>query len=94
MTKTDWHPADIIAALHKCGTSLAAVSREAGLAAPTLSNALSRPWLKGEMLIAQAIGVDAADIWPSHYYDDNGNRIVRKLKQRHHSSAGKKATCS
>ncbi|EDU9440820.1 transcriptional regulator, partial [Salmonella enterica subsp. enterica serovar Anatum] len=32
MTQQDWHPADIIAALKKRGTSLAAVSRNAGLA--------------------------------------------------------------
>ncbi|EDV5575349.1 transcriptional regulator, partial [Salmonella enterica subsp. houtenae] len=32
MTQPDWHPADIIAALRKRGTSLAALSREAGLA--------------------------------------------------------------
>ncbi|EIN1631465.1 helix-turn-helix domain-containing protein, partial [Salmonella enterica subsp. enterica serovar Anatum] len=31
MTQQDWHPADIIAALKKRGTSLAAVSRNAGL---------------------------------------------------------------
>ncbi|MCX9020933.1 helix-turn-helix domain-containing protein [Citrobacter portucalensis] len=92
MAKTDWHPADIIAALHKRGTSLAAVSRKAGLASPTLSNTLKRPWPKGEMLIAQAIGVDAAEIWPSRYYDDNGNQIVRKCRQRHNSPAGKKVT--
>ena len=46
MTKQDWHPADIIAALHKRGTSMAAVSREAGLASSTLANALSRPGRK------------------------------------------------
>ncbi|OTA16990.1 transcriptional regulator [Xenorhabdus beddingii] len=29
--KNDWHHADIIAALRKLGTTLAAVSRESGL---------------------------------------------------------------
>lgn len=53
----DWHPADIIAALRKQGTTLAAVSRKAGLSSSTLANALSRPWPKGEWLIAEAIGV-------------------------------------
>ena len=38
----DWHPADIIAALRKQGTTLAAVSRKAGLSSSTLANALSR----------------------------------------------------
>lgn len=91
MAKTDWHPADIIAALHKRGTSLAAVSRKAGLASATLSNTLSHPWPKGEMLIARATGVDAAEIWPSRYYDDNSNRITRKLRQHRHSPANNKA---
>lgn len=65
----DWHPADIIAALRKKGTSLAAVSRAAGLSSSTLANALTRPWAKGEMLISDALGVHAATIWPSRYFD-------------------------
>lgn len=83
MTKTNWHPADIIAALRKRGTSLAAVSREAGLSSSTLANALSRPWPKGELLIACAIGVDAAVIWPERYYDGNGRRLEREALMRH-----------
>ncbi|WP_140397771.1 helix-turn-helix domain-containing protein, partial [Escherichia coli] len=43
MTKNDWHPADIIAALHKRGNSLAKLSRDAGLASSTLAIALNRP---------------------------------------------------
>lgn len=92
MTKTDWHPADIIAALHKRGTSLAAVSREAGLSSSTLANALSRPWPKGELLIARAIGVDAADIWPGRYYDSNGRRLDREALQRRYPQPTAKAT--
>ncbi|EKS4625408.1 helix-turn-helix domain-containing protein [Salmonella enterica] len=42
MTKTVWHTADIIAALRKRGTSLAAVSRQAGRASQV--NVLSRSW--------------------------------------------------
>lgn len=42
MTQPDWHPADIIAGLRKKGTSLAEVSRRAGLASSTLANALTR----------------------------------------------------
>lgn len=65
----DWHPADIIAALRKRGTSLAAESRKAGLSSSTLANALTRPWPKGELLIAQAIGVLPQEIWPSRYHN-------------------------
>lgn len=67
MTQQDWHPADIIAALKKQGTSLAAVSRNAGLASSTLANALIRRWPKGERLIAEALGVAPEKIWPSRY---------------------------
>jgi len=55
----DWHQADIIAAIKKKGTTMAAVSRRAGLSSSTLSNALIRKWPKGERLIAEAIGVKA-----------------------------------
>ena len=67
MNQQDWHSADVIAALKKRGTSLAAVSREAGLASSTLANALMRRWPKGERLIAAALGVTPEEIWPSRY---------------------------
>ncbi|WP_312153675.1 DNA-binding transcriptional regulator SfsB [Atlantibacter hermannii] len=66
---TDWHPADIISGLRKRGTSLAAESRKAGLSSSTLANALTRPWPKGERIIADALGVTPWVIWPSRYYD-------------------------
>lgn len=62
MTQQDWHPADIIAALKKRGTSLAAVSRQAGLASSTLANALTRRWPKGERLIAETLDVEPEKI--------------------------------
>jgi len=83
MTNHDWHPADIIAALRKKGTTLAAVSRSAGLSSSTLSNALSRPWPKGEMLIGQAIGVQPALIWPSRYFDQKTMTVIeRKIRMQ------------
>ncbi|TBM09984.1 transcriptional regulator [Hafnia paralvei] len=67
MMGSDWHSADIIAALKKRGTTLSAVSRKAGLASTTLTNALVRHWPKGEKLIAEALDVTPAQIWPSRY---------------------------
>ncbi|MCL6351566.1 helix-turn-helix domain-containing protein [Pectobacterium polaris] len=67
MNEQDWHPADIIAALKKRGTSLAVVSRNAGLASSTLANALKRHWPKGERLIAEALGSSPEQVWPSRY---------------------------
>ncbi|WP_199637028.1 helix-turn-helix transcriptional regulator [Serratia sp. PAMC26656] len=67
METNDWHPADIIASLRKKGTTLAAVSREAGLASSTLANTLVRRWPKGERLIAAALDKRPDEIWPSRY---------------------------
>ncbi|HAF1589896.1 TPA: transcriptional regulator [Salmonella enterica] len=78
MTKKDWHPADIVAALHKRGTSLAKLSREAGLASSTLSNTLTRPWPKGEWLIAIALDAHPSAIWPERYLDMGNKREPRK----------------
>ncbi|WPD77419.1 helix-turn-helix domain-containing protein [Dickeya fangzhongdai] len=78
----DWHSADIIARLHKRGTTLAAVSRAAGLNSSTLGNALIRPWPKGELLIAEALGVPAYEIWPSRYFDEQGRLIPRVPRSR------------
>lgn len=67
MNRVDWHPADIIAALKKKGTTLSALSRDSGLASSTLSNALRRPWPKGEQLIAAALEETPEQIWPTRY---------------------------
>ncbi|PLR36315.1 hypothetical protein CYR55_12200 [Chimaeribacter californicus] len=67
--KKDWHSADIISALHKRGTSMAALSRAAGLSSSTLANVLYRPWPKGEWIIANALDIHPARIWPSRYFD-------------------------
>ncbi|WP_428944338.1 helix-turn-helix domain-containing protein [Pantoea sp. FN060301] len=74
--KKDWHNADIIAALRKQGTTLAEVSRTAGLSSSTLANALFRPWPKGEWLIADALRIHPAEIWPSRYYDPVSHALI------------------
>lgn len=90
---TDWHPADIIAGLRKKGTSLAALSRDSGLSSSTLANALTKPWPKGEYLIAEALGVHPSVIWPTRYYKNNvlidRSLLVRK-KQSQHGVTSKK----
>ncbi|EGB63237.1 helix-turn-helix domain-containing protein [Escherichia coli] len=82
MMQPDWHPADIIAGLRKRGTSLAKVSRSAGLASATLANALTRSWPRGEKLIADALETSPEIIWSSRYFDNQGNRIVRLMRER------------
>ncbi len=82
MEKSDWHQADIIAALRKKGTTLAGTSRAAGLSSSTLANVLTRPWPKGEWLIADALSIHPSEIWPSRYFDNTGHLIDRKKLMR------------
>ena len=78
----DWHPADIIAALHKRNTTLAALSRASGLSSSTLANALVRPWPKGELIIAELLGISACEIWLSRYFDSQGQTIHRIIRSK------------
>ncbi|QDY40761.1 helix-turn-helix domain-containing protein [Candidatus Pantoea soli] len=79
--REDWHPADIIAALRKRGTSMAALSRQCGLSSSTLANALTRPWPKGEWLIASALELHPSEIWPSRYFDPVTQRLLDRKKR-------------
>ncbi|QHJ82535.1 MAG: hypothetical protein [Bacteriophage sp.] len=63
----DWHRIDIVAALHKRGMTMRGLSEDAGLKPDTLKNALARSYPKGERIIAGALNVDPASIWPSRY---------------------------
>lgn len=76
----DWHPADIIAGLRKKGTSMAAESRRNGLSSSTLANALTRPWPKGELIIAKALGTEPWVIWPSRYHDPRTHEFIDRTR--------------
>lgn len=78
LKRTDWHSADIIAALRKKGITLAKLSRQSGFSSSTLHNTLIRPWTKGEHIIANAIGVAPQIIWPSRYID---NKTLKPIKR-------------
>ncbi|MBS0055826.1 helix-turn-helix transcriptional regulator [Yersinia sp. Marseille-Q3913] len=71
--KKDWNPTEITSAIRNKGSTLSELSRRAGLSASTLSNALNRQWPKGEKIIADFLGIDAAVIWPSRYKNKNKN---------------------
>ncbi|MEY0233651.1 helix-turn-helix domain-containing protein [Providencia manganoxydans] len=77
--KKDWHPADIIAAIRKKGSTLSQISRSAGLSSSTLNNALARRWPKGERIIAEYLEMKPEEIWPSRYKEknDNSKSIIR-----------------
>ena len=80
--KKNWHTADIIAALHRKKLSLSEVSRQAGLSSSTLANALTRPWPRGEKLIADALNMAPQDIWPERYFDEDGSPVTRRIRKR------------
>jgi Ner family transcriptional regulator len=73
----DWHPADIVAAIWKCGTSLQRLARQNGYGVNSLNLALRRPWPKAERLIAECIGITPQAIWPSRYHPDGSPRSGR-----------------
>lgn len=61
----DWHPADIKAALEKRGLSLRALAKQYDYS--HIQRVLQGPWWAAEQIVARAIGVPAAKIWPSRY---------------------------
>ncbi len=72
----DWHRADIVAAVHKLGKTMRDISKDAGLSADTLKNALDRRYPKGERLIAEAIGEEPSTIWPSRYNKQQQQKVA------------------
>lgn len=78
----DWHPADVIAALRKRGTSLRQLARENEYA--HIEKVLIAPWLAAEQIVAKALGVQPEAIWPSRYVDPSSRKrafqLTRKVK--------------
>jgi len=64
---SDWHPADVLAALKKRGKSLAGISIAHGYHPTAAGKALKRPWPALERTIAAELGVTPEEIWPSRY---------------------------
>lgn len=83
MPAQDWHPSDVVAALHKAGWTMKALAAEHGLSTGTgLSKALTGSAPVSEKRIAEALGLHPKDIWPSRYLE-NGDvkpRGFRGLK--------------
>jgi Ner family transcriptional regulator len=68
---SDWHPADVIAAIRKAGWSLQQLAFAHGYTSRTaLANALHKPYPKAEAIIAGTLGVPPQTIWPSRYNTD------------------------
>lgn len=63
----DWHWADVKAALEKRGLTLGRLADAHGYSEGGFSMVKRRPWPAAERIIADAIGVDVSEIWPSRY---------------------------
>jgi Ner family transcriptional regulator len=72
--RSDWHPADVLAALKKRGHSLAGLSVANGYHPTAAGKALKQPWPAMERLLARAIGVTPQEIWPTRYEPDGTPR--------------------
>ena len=73
----DRHPTQIVATLHVRGITLLLLAIENGYAnCTTLSYVLRRRWPKGERIIAQALDLHPAEIWPSRYQGGSRGKKV------------------
>jgi Ner family transcriptional regulator len=64
---TGWHRADIIAAVRKRGSNLAALGRSIGLSPKSMHWALGKRHPRANLAIAAFIGVDPHEIWPRFF---------------------------
>jgi Ner family transcriptional regulator len=69
-----WHPADIVAAVRKKGSSLVKISADLGLTRSAASRALLLPHPRVNLAIAAVIGVAPHQLWPQ-WFDPDGRRI-------------------
>lgn len=75
----DWHPADVIAALHKRGITLRKLAAQHNVSGEAVVKALRERNLPSEKRIADAIGIPPQVIWPSRYNLDGSRTDLRKL---------------
>lgn len=77
-TPTDWHPADVKAALAKKGYTFAKIARKYGYHVRSPNTVLWRGWRPMERIVADIIGVEPEEIWPSRYEAAPRRFITRK----------------
>jgi Ner family transcriptional regulator len=63
----DMHPADVIAAVRKAGSTIRRLSIEHGYHPCTLKKCLYQQWPGAEAIIASFLGRHPSSIWPSRY---------------------------
>jgi len=90
-SRQDWHPADIVAALHKRGITLRKLADRHGITHRALNAALRERRLPAERRIAEAIGIPAQIIWPTRYNADGSRRDVPRGQPSHKSKLNSSA---
>lgn len=78
-SRQDWHPADVVAALHKRGITLRKLATQHSVSGEAVVKALRERNLPSEKRIADAIGISPQDIWPTRYNPDGSRTDLRKL---------------
>jgi len=83
-SREDWHPAQILAALHMRGITLLELSRRCGIkGSSTLSKAMNdTAYPLNEKRLADALELSPQDIWPTRYNADGTRKSfgLRALK--------------
>jgi len=79
---TDWHPADVKAALAKAGYTFARIARENGFCSNSPNTVLWRGWRRMERIVADIIGVEPETIWPSRYGGSPQRFTTRKKSNK------------
>ncbi|WP_254774741.1 helix-turn-helix domain-containing protein [Polaromonas sp. YR568] len=79
-SQEDMHPADVIAALRKRGTSLRRIAIENGYS--HIQRVLTSPWLAAEQLVARALDKRPQDVWPSRYVNPDDRWLAFKQTRR------------
>lgn len=93
--KTIWHPADILAAVHRQGATLSQLAKDADISERYLSLALREPHYRAEQVIAAFLDVPASTIWPSRYDADGLTLQPRIRKQINREKSGlERQTCA
>ncbi|MEF8769377.1 helix-turn-helix domain-containing protein [Candidatus Accumulibacter contiguus] len=90
-SQEDWHPADIVAALHKRGITLRALAKQCGLTSPTtLSKAMTHSYPASEKRLADAVGVPVQVMFAARYHPDGTpkGRGIRGAHVLHSSHSG------
>jgi Ner family transcriptional regulator len=79
-SQEDMHPADVVAALRKRGTSLRKIARDNGYS--HIQRVLTSPWLAAEQLVARALDTTPQALWPSRYQNPGSRALAFKQTRK------------